>query len=333
MLKRLVGIGLFIGISYSFAMAQTPAILQGWCQNGNVTVTIQGQNGASPKKYQQSYPSCTVTVYDAGTLNISTIYSDTSSTPKANPFTSASTGIWSFFANDGTYDVKFSGGGIPAPFSMGNFSIFNNNGGKGPWSIVAGTLTTSTVATSSFKITVADNSPPSGPAGLIGTTYVPDVFNFTLNASTAGQKVGQNGVGVMQQGSIGKSYTTTTQSITGNVVAQTISVSDSSVFIPTTNPISSSFCATIDPGTAVGECVTLTAIPNSTHVTAVFANNHSNGAVIGERYSSSQTTLAVTGNDVLTNGTGSPGKQRYVWRQYRSPGKEPKFPRSRRHRD
>lgn len=290
--------------------AQTPSKLQGWCQTGNATVTVPGGSGPSSNRYQRSYPSCTVTVYDAGTVNLATIYSDSSSTAQANPFTSSSSGIWSFFAMDGNYDVRFSGAGISSPFTMGAFPLWNLQGGKGPWSLARGTLTDSSVSSASLKITVTDNSPPDGPAGLINPVYVPDGFNFTLNSATSGQKVGANGVGVMQQGSLGKSYTTTTQGITANVAAQTVTVADSSVFIdPATHPTESAlFCATIDPGVSGSvECVTIISIPSATQVRAVFANNHSNGAVIGQRYSSAQTTLALTNNDVLTTGTGTPG--------------------------
>lgn len=55
-------------------------------------------------------PGATVTVRDAGTANISTIYSDNISTPKANPFTAdATTAYWFFYAANGRYDITISG--------------------------------------------------------------------------------------------------------------------------------------------------------------------------------------------------------------------------------
>ena len=54
--------------------------------------------------------SPTVTVYDSGTVNLSTIYSDDGITPRANPFTGAATGLIYFYAADGLYDVVYTGG-------------------------------------------------------------------------------------------------------------------------------------------------------------------------------------------------------------------------------
>lgn len=99
--------------------------LQGWCENGNKSAYISNSSTTSPttSKIQQSFPSCTVTVYAAGTLTVSTIYADMAGTAKANPFTAASSGQWFFYADDGSYDVQFSGGGISTPFTRGDFSV------------------------------------------------------------------------------------------------------------------------------------------------------------------------------------------------------------------
>jgi len=99
--------------------------LQGWCENGGVTVSIPGTQGSGTQKFQRSYASCTVTVYLAGTTTIATIYSDDSGTAKANPFTAANSGQWFFYADNGVYDIKFSGGGIASPFTIGGRSLWN----------------------------------------------------------------------------------------------------------------------------------------------------------------------------------------------------------------
>lgn len=54
----------------------------------------------------------TITVYDAGTLNLSTIYSDTGGTAEINPFTTDANGRFSFYADPSEYDIKVSGVGI-----------------------------------------------------------------------------------------------------------------------------------------------------------------------------------------------------------------------------
>jgi hypothetical protein len=51
--------------------------------------------------------SATLTVYDAGTTNLSSIYSDNGVTPESNPFTIETDGEWSFYAADGEYDLQF----------------------------------------------------------------------------------------------------------------------------------------------------------------------------------------------------------------------------------
>lgn len=75
---------------------------------------------SATQKFMGSYTQGQVTVYNAGTLTLSTIYSDNSSTPKANPFTSSTTGYFFFYSANGRYDVTFSGGGLSAPLTFGD---------------------------------------------------------------------------------------------------------------------------------------------------------------------------------------------------------------------
>ncbi|MDE2101607.1 MAG: hypothetical protein KGL39_30455 [Patescibacteria group bacterium] len=102
------------------AMAQTGAI-NGFCTQGGVSAVTSGMN--STNKVQGIVPSCTVTVFQAGTTNKATIYADASNTPLSNPFTansqgSTSPGQWVFWAANGNgYDVVLSGGIPPQTFS------------------------------------------------------------------------------------------------------------------------------------------------------------------------------------------------------------------------
>ncbi len=101
--------------------------IQGWVEEGNTTLTITGAAGTITRKVQGSYPSATITVYVADTVTIAEIYSDDGSPPtaKANPFTAESNGMWYFYAEDGRYDVLFSGGGIAVPFTVGDLQAFD----------------------------------------------------------------------------------------------------------------------------------------------------------------------------------------------------------------
>lgn len=71
----------------------------------------------------ETYPSSTITVYRAGTLTLATIYTDSSGTSKANPFTADSSGYYEFYADNGRYDIKFSGTGIITPFTKADIVI------------------------------------------------------------------------------------------------------------------------------------------------------------------------------------------------------------------
>jgi hypothetical protein len=120
MRRFLLFVCLVLGFS---ALAEAQGKAQGFCENGGTTVVIPGTQGSGAQKFQQTFPSCTVTVYAAGTTNLSTIYSDNANTAKANPFAASTNGQWFFYAGNGNYDVKFSNGGIPAPFTLGGFTI------------------------------------------------------------------------------------------------------------------------------------------------------------------------------------------------------------------
>ncbi len=97
--------------------------LAGYCEDGAVTVTTETQ--VSTTTVQGSYPSCTVTVYQAGTLTLARLFSDNSGTVLANSFTADNKGYWFFYADNGTYDVQFSGAGIPTPFTHGAQTTFD----------------------------------------------------------------------------------------------------------------------------------------------------------------------------------------------------------------
>ena len=103
------------------ALAQSVVKYSDYASKGNTTATVQGMKSA--EKFAQIYPGSTITVYNAGTLVLASIYSDSSSTPKANPFTSDSEGRVEFFAAPGSYDIRYSGTGIAVPFTRTNVQI------------------------------------------------------------------------------------------------------------------------------------------------------------------------------------------------------------------
>jgi len=147
---------------------------QGYVELGGQTVTTDGRT--STTNVQRSFPGATITVYVAGTLVLATIYSDEILTPKANPFLADSTGYWSFWADEGSYDLQFSGTGIVTPFSFTDWRILSSAGIPDPGSngILARTALNTVVART-----------------ITGTTNAIDVTNGngvlgnpTLNLST-----------------------------------------------------------------------------------------------------------------------------------------------------
>lgn len=127
MTKKMWLIGLLLVLLTIPIKAQNSKI-QGYAEQGGTYVVTSGI--ASSTKFQASYPLSTITIYDTGTLNLSSIYSDSIGTPKSNPFTSTSTGYWFFYGTTGsTFDVKFSGTGIITPFTISGYVAGGGGGG------------------------------------------------------------------------------------------------------------------------------------------------------------------------------------------------------------
>lgn len=126
-------------------------------------------------------PGATVTVYDAGTLNLATIFADNVATPKANPYTAdATTGLWFHYAANGRYDIKFSGGGIATPYTLSDVLLLDSVSGGFLSTLNGLTNATQTLATGTagadFNIVSAGtthtfNIPSAGAAarGLVST--------------------------------------------------------------------------------------------------------------------------------------------------------------------
>lgn len=125
-----------------------------------------------------------VTVYLSGTTTLAAIYADELGTVKANPFTGPSTGLIYFYADDGKYKVRFSGGtpAISTPYEIDAELLDDTLG--------LSTLSTSSGITDINSLTAATQALVVGSSGLdfnIDSTTATHTLNLpTASASRRG---------------------------------------------------------------------------------------------------------------------------------------------------
>jgi hypothetical protein len=124
--------------------------IQGTAGQGGANVITAGI--ASTTESLATYPLCTVTVYNAGTLDLATLWTDSAGTvPKANPFTSGTDASWFFYGAIGSsFDIRFSGTGIDTPFTVGDVPAVGASGGGSGVSSVFGRVGIVTAANNDY---------------------------------------------------------------------------------------------------------------------------------------------------------------------------------------
>lgn len=188
-----------LGLVTIFLFSPSPVKAQnfkigGYCEQGGKTVTTQGL--ISTTKVQQSFPSCSITVFNAGTLTPSTIFSDSSGTPKSNPFIADTNGYWFFYVpTSSLYDVKMSSGGIPSPFTITDLISPGTGGGGGSGTVTSVAITvpaflnvTGSPITTNGSITIglSGTALPIANGGTGSTTQ--NFVDLTTNQTVAGNK-------------------------------------------------------------------------------------------------------------------------------------------------
>lgn len=126
MRKLLLAVLLLLAISLSISAR---AKVQGIASQGGWLVVTSGIS--STTKVVRAFPNCTITVFFAGTLNLADVYSDNANTPKSNPFMAGGDASYFFYIDDGRYDIRFSGGDIPSPFTLSDINVAETGGGSG----------------------------------------------------------------------------------------------------------------------------------------------------------------------------------------------------------
>lgn len=306
---------------YSLSVYATDNSAQNWCQLGNRVSTIGGQS--SVLKYQQSFPACTITVYNHGTTDKPSLFSDSSEmTPLANPFTAASSGYWQFYVGDGHYDIVLSGGGMPSPFTMSDVFItiaagtgsVTGSGSSGQCAIWDGStsITGSSGCTfSSGNLTLSSSLKLSGSSsGLVTVTTAAAAGTWTLtlppNDGTTGQFLTTDGNGVTTWTTGSGSGGVTSITGTANQVIASGSTGDVTLSLPQSIATSSTptFAGLMDTGAAtVG--TTLGVTGNATFSGAVIAS--AVGPTSGRQHTlpnvTSDTIALLAASQTLTNKT------------------------------
>lgn len=129
------------------------AKVQGTAHRGGKEILTSAITGY---KLDETFPASTISVYNQGTTDLATIYSDSNATLKSNPFVLDSFAEYEFYAAQGHYDIKFSDGLISTPFTIGDILVLPD------LQSLASTI-------SSFVIAAANGVPTDG----VTDTYAP----------------------------------------------------------------------------------------------------------------------------------------------------------------
>ncbi len=159
----------------------TATAAHGFVPGGSLVVTGVADAGFDGSFTVASIPTPTTVTYAQTAANASStggtanffpsLYADNAGTPKANPFTADSLdATWFFYSLAGRYDVKFSGGGIAVPFTVGDLALEDD--------ISAQTVT--------FSVTPTFDA---ATAKLFAITLTGNVTSSTLTNLSAGEVI------------------------------------------------------------------------------------------------------------------------------------------------
>jgi hypothetical protein len=143
---------------------------------------VPAGSGATSGYVTRNYPLATCSVFRAGTLTLATIYSDNAGTPKANPSTADTASYFRFYADNGRYDVRCSGGGIITPFTFPDIVIDDSSSGDTSGIVYVNAAATSGTGTAASPWTGWDSA--IAWAGVAGTGTI--VVNIGAGAIVTG---------------------------------------------------------------------------------------------------------------------------------------------------
>jgi hypothetical protein len=145
-MKKLILLAALLALS-KIGQAQTLSGVNGDCTIGGQQALTSGLPSTATQQIgttnvlagagvQDSFPFCIVTVYNTGTIVKATIYSNSTGTTLANPFSANNDGSWTFWAAQGAgYDIVISsgtaGGAVALPYSRTYSGVFLGGSGGG----------------------------------------------------------------------------------------------------------------------------------------------------------------------------------------------------------
>jgi len=159
-------------------------------QGGQLCVT-QGLN--STTEIEQSYPSCTVTVYLTGTTTLATLFANNNliPTPLSNPFTANVNGQFLFYAANNRYDVVLSNNGASGPtnpITISDILLNDPSGGSGSVTSVFGRNGAVVAQPGDYAVAQITGAAPLASPALTGVATSPTPSpgdNTTKIATTA----------------------------------------------------------------------------------------------------------------------------------------------------
>lgn len=157
MLRKLTPSLLLALVCFVAVSAQNRVKIIGIAERGGQTVSTSGV--ISTTKVMRTYPGATITVFDHGTTNLSSLCSDNLNpcTTAANPQTASLTDAsFGFYVVSGEYDIRVSGSavGIPLPFTISDI----NTGLSASSTVSGGNVTriAKVVLTSTYTVLSSD---------------------------------------------------------------------------------------------------------------------------------------------------------------------------------
>jgi hypothetical protein len=119
-------------------------------------------------------PGCKVTILDAGTSDLSTLYSDQAGTALGNPFTADESGTWEFYSDPGLFDIHVQRRGsaifVQESVAIGYVPYAERPGGT--WTASSSITSPGAFGPSSTPYILGVNSPDALPIALGQPPYV-----------------------------------------------------------------------------------------------------------------------------------------------------------------